>query len=119
MPRSQNAHAVVNAGFLLKFRPNSNVLEQASIVYGSISPSFIHAKKTEQVLIGKDPFTDATLQLALKTLREEINPEEAPPEPSAAYRKMLAITLYYKVNNIFKNKSDCKLLFHLYHCSIP
>ncbi|KAJ0176239.1 hypothetical protein K1T71_008413 [Dendrolimus kikuchii] len=96
MPRSQNAHAVVNAGFLFKFKPNSTVLKRISIVYGSISPSFIHASKTEELLAGKDPYTDETLQVALKSLSGEIIPEEAPPEPSAAYRKMLALTLYYK-----------------------
>nr|UZT55360.1 aldehyde oxidase 1 [Spodoptera frugiperda] len=96
MPRAQNAHAVVNAGFMFKFKQNSNIIEKASIVYGSISPTFIHATKTEEVLVDKDPYTDETLQLALKTLHDEIDPEEAPPEPSAAYRKMLAVSLYYK-----------------------
>lgn len=99
MPRSQNAHAVVNAGFLFHFKQNSNILEKAFIVYGSISPKFIHAKKTEAMLVGKDPYTDETLQMVLKSLSEELTPEEAPPEPSAAYRKMLALTLYYKVIN--------------------
>ncbi|PZC82143.1 hypothetical protein B5X24_HaOG210951 [Helicoverpa armigera] len=96
MPRSQNAHAVVNAGFLFKFQQNTNIVERASLVYGSISEHFIHASNTEQVLVGKDLFTNETLQLALKTLYDEIVPVEAPPEPSAAYRKMLAVTLYYK-----------------------
>lgn len=98
MPRSQNAHAVVNAGFLFKFKQNSDLLEKASIVFGSISPTFVHATKTEEVLVGKDPFTDDTLQSALKSLSGEIKPEEAPPEPSASFRKMLALSLYYKVN---------------------
>ena len=98
MPRSQNAHAVVNAGFLFKFKNNSKLLEEATIVYGSISPKFVHATKTEATLAGKDPFTNETLQLALKSLSNEILPEEAPPEPSAAFRKMLAISLYYKVS---------------------
>lgn len=97
MPRSQNAHAVVNAGFLFKFKPNSNLLDKATIVYGSISPKFIHATKTEELLVGKDPYTNDVLQTALKSLSEEIVPEEAPPEPAAAYRKMLALALYYKV----------------------
>ncbi|KAJ8719472.1 hypothetical protein PYW08_011647 [Mythimna loreyi] len=96
MPRSQNAHAVVNAGFLFKFKTNSKFLETATIVYGSISAKFVHAAKTEAVLAGKDPFTNETLQLALKSLSDEILPEEAPPEPSADFRKMLAISLYYK-----------------------
>lgn len=97
MPRAQNAHAIVNAGFLFRFEENSSVLSKASIVYGSISPTFIHATKTEEVLLGKDPYNNETLQLALKTLSEELYPEEAPPEPSAKFRKMLAIALYYKV----------------------
>ncbi|XP_073946005.1 uncharacterized protein isoform X2 [Choristoneura fumiferana] len=96
MPRSQNAHAVVNAGFLLRFHRNSQLLENVSIVYGSIAPNFIHASKTEAALVGKNPFTNETLQLAVNTLFEEIHPEEAPPEPSAAYRRMLAVALYYK-----------------------
>lgn len=97
MPRSQNAHAVVNAGFLFKYKQESSLLEKVSLVFGSISPKFIHASKTEAVLTGKDLFTDDTLQLALKTLFEEIVPEAMPPEPSAGYRKMLAVTLFYKV----------------------
>ncbi|XP_037293464.1 xanthine dehydrogenase-like isoform X2 [Manduca sexta] len=96
MPRSQNAHAVVNAGFLFKFKENSQILDKATIVYGSISDKFIHAEKTEAVLTGRDLYTDESLQLALKTLHQEIVPVESPPEPSAAYRKMLALALYYK-----------------------
>ncbi|KAJ2951445.1 hypothetical protein O0L34_g13598 [Tuta absoluta] len=96
MPRSQNAHAVVNAGFLFKFKQNSTLLDKATIVFGSISPTFIHASHTEALLAGKDPFTDETLQMALKSLDEEVHPEEAPPEPGAGYRKMLALALYYK-----------------------
>lgn len=98
MPRSQNAHAVVNAGFLFKFERNSKLIEKATIVYGSISSKFVHATKTEAAIAGKDPFSNETLQLALKTLSKEIFPEEAPPEPAAAYRKMLAIALFYKVS---------------------
>jgi xanthine dehydrogenase/oxidase len=97
MPRSQNAHAVVNAAFLFKFQNNSHTLEKVSIVYGGIAANFSHANKTEAVLTGKDLFDERTLKLALKTLHEEIKPEEMVPEPSAAYRKMLAITLFYKV----------------------
>lgn len=97
MPRSQNAHAIVNAGFLFKLKQNNNIIEKVSIVYGNIAPDFVHASKTEEHLVGKDPFTDETLQMALKVLQEEINPVEAPPEPSAQYRKWLALSLYYKV----------------------
>lgn len=105
MPRSQNAHAIVNAGFLFRFNKKSTDLEYISIVYGGISPTFIRASKTEDILAGRDPFTDESLQIALKSLSSEINPTEAPPDPSAAYRKMLALALYYKVQwKEFSNK---------------
>lgn len=97
MPRSQNAHAIVNAGFLFKLDQNTGTVEEASVVYGGISPDFIHARKTEATVIGNDIFTDEILQRALTTLSDELNPVEAPPEPSAAFRKMLAIALFYKV----------------------
>ncbi|XP_052742295.1 uncharacterized protein LOC112057810 [Bicyclus anynana] len=96
MPRSQNAHAILNAGVLFKFKQNLNVIEKATIVYGGVSPDFVHANKTEEVLVNQDPFTDETLQIALKSLQEEIDPVEAPPEPSTKYRKLLALALFYK-----------------------
>lgn len=98
MPRSQNAHAIVNAGFLIKFKKN-DLIDKVNIVYGNITPQFIHAENTEKVLIDKDPFTEDTLQLALKNLYEEIHPDSRPPEPSPEYRKLLAVTLFYKVIN--------------------
>lgn len=97
MPRAQNAHAHVNAGFLFKFDEKTKLLDKVTIVYGSIAPTFIHASKTETALTGKDLFTNETLQVALNTLSSEINPDEAPVEPSSSYRKMLAISLFYKV----------------------
>ncbi|XP_028031935.1 indole-3-acetaldehyde oxidase-like isoform X1 [Bombyx mandarina] len=115
MPRSQNAHAVVNAGFLFHFKHSKNELQNVSIVYGGISPDFIHASKTEALLINQNPFTDKTLQMALKSLNEELKPKEMPPEPSAAYRKMLALALYYKailslssesINPIYKSGGE-------------
>ncbi|XP_026494618.2 uncharacterized protein LOC113399655 [Vanessa tameamea] len=96
MPRAQNAHAIINAGFLLKFQHNSNLIEKATIVYGGISQSFIHAEKSEAILVGRDPYTNETLQLVLKNLKEELQPEENYPEPTAAFRKMLALALFYK-----------------------
>lgn len=104
MPRSQNAHAHVNAGFIFKFGKDTKI-ESASIVYGAITPEFVHASKTEAALVGKDLYTNETLQLALKTLSSEINPDVMPAEPSPEYRKMLALSLFYKVNiNSFKRK---------------
>lgn len=97
MPRSQNAHAIVNAGFIFDFEINTSIVNEVNIVYGGISSIYSHAEKTKAILIGKDLFTDETLQLALNSLFDELAPEESPPEPSAPFRKLLAISLFYKV----------------------
>lgn len=98
MPRSQNAHAIVNAGFLYKL--NNNRVDHASIVFGGLSPKFIHAARTEYYLLGKNLFTNNTLQGALRVLQSELIVESNPPEPSVEYRKKLATGLFYKVSNI-------------------
>jgi len=43
MPRAQNAHAYVNAGFLFKLNVNNGgkVLAKPTIVYGGINPQFV------------------------------------------------------------------------------
>lgn len=96
MPRSQNVHAVVNAGYLYCLDNNNKVLD-ARIVYGNLSPSFNRASKTEQHLIGKKLFANETLQSSLTVLKAELVVEENPPEASAEFRKLLALRLFYKV----------------------
>lgn len=39
MPRAQNAHAYVNAGFLIIFNNESGNVEDATLVFGGINPS--------------------------------------------------------------------------------
>ncbi|KAJ8719323.1 hypothetical protein PYW08_011498 [Mythimna loreyi] len=95
MPRSQNAIAIINAGFLYKLGPN-NVVKDARIVFGALSPTFSRACSTEQFLKGKNLFTNLTLTSALKILEEELVIKENPPAPSVEYRKKTALGLFYK-----------------------
>lgn len=95
MPRAQNAHAMVNAGFLYKLS-NTTVLK-ARIVYGGLSPGFTRAIATENHLVAKNLFTNDTLQSAIQILNKELVVVEDPPAPSAIYRKQLAVNLFYKV----------------------
>lgn len=100
--RAQNAHAIVNAGFLYEITLKGKVCS-ARITYGGLSPKFIRATKTENCLVGKPLFDNATLQLAIQSLIKELIVTENPPEPSVAYRKHLAISLFYKVSDTTKN----------------
>lgn len=95
MPRAQNAHALVNAGFLLKIE--KNIIKRATLVYGCINAKFTHAKETEKLLIGKNLFDNATLQTAYCSLSNELNPKKNSLDPTPEFRKKLAISLFYKV----------------------
>ncbi|XP_065075928.1 xanthine dehydrogenase/oxidase-like [Ochlerotatus camptorhynchus] len=96
MPVTRNNRAYVNAGFLLKFCRSSEVVESATICFGGINPSFVHASKTEDFLIGKPLFTNETLNGALQTLSDELEPDWVLPDASPEYRKRLAQSLFYK-----------------------
>ncbi|XP_075216126.1 xanthine dehydrogenase-like [Lycorma delicatula] len=119
MPRAQNAHAYVNAAFLVRVDPNDKykVLDTPTIVFGSITPNFVHAERTETFLQGKRLLDEKVVQGALSTLSSELNPIYVPPDASAEYRKGLAISLFYKFilslspeNISSKNRSGGSLL---------
>ncbi|XP_063928230.1 uncharacterized protein LOC135141244 [Zophobas morio] len=95
MPRAQNVHAIVNAGFLFQFHP-SYVLDKATIVYGNINPAFIHASSTETILQGANLFDNHTLQTVYANLSHELEADVRPPDPSPLCRQQLAISLFYK-----------------------
>ncbi|XP_063699693.1 uncharacterized protein LOC134830217 [Culicoides brevitarsis] len=97
MPRAQNAHAYVNAGFLIQTNDKRDRAMKANIVYGGIRPEFIHATKLEKYLSGgKDLFNNASLQGATSLLASELKPDWVLPDPSPDFRKNLAIALFYK-----------------------
>ncbi|KAJ0176229.1 hypothetical protein K1T71_008403 [Dendrolimus kikuchii] len=110
MPRNQNALAIVNAGFLLKF-DSKNIVRKATIVYGNIRPDFVHAVNTENYLLGKNISRDDTLQGSVKMLEKEVLPTDNPPEASVECRKKLAIGLFYK---FVLNITSSSLLLPMY-----
>lgn len=97
-PRVQNAHAYVNAAFLVKH--DNFVVKSARILFGGINPNFVHAKNTEEYLVGKNLMENSTLQACIKNLDEEIQPDAVMPDASPKFRKNLAIALFYKVIEI-------------------
>ncbi|KAJ3622741.1 hypothetical protein MTP99_019023 [Tenebrio molitor] len=117
MPRAQNTHANVNAGFLFTFKED-HTIEAATIVFGNINPIFVHATGSENLLVGKKLLDNDTLQQVYSSLSEELDPDFVPPEPSQEFRKQLAIALFYKAvlsiapdeNVSPKNKSGGALL---------
>lgn len=96
MSRSQNAHAMINAAFLFEF-DTTMAVKSCRICYGGVTPNFVHAEATEKLLTGvKDLFTNDILQNAIKSLKNEIQPDSVLPDPSPEYRQSLAIGLFYR-----------------------
>ena len=55
MPRSSNAHAYVNAGFLalIDVENGFTITQKPTVVFGGIREDFVHANGTEEFLIGR------------------------------------------------------------------
>ncbi|XP_053675021.1 uncharacterized protein LOC128725312 [Anopheles nili] len=94
--RAENAISYVNAAFLLKLNTSNTIVSKATLCFGGINPKFTHAARTEQLIIGKKLFNNATIQQALSSLAAELEPDSVLPNASAEYRKGLAVSLFYK-----------------------
>ena len=85
------------------------VLELPNIIFGGIDTNFLHAKKTEKVLLDKSIIKNlrSTLKEALDTLHGEVYPNHVLPDYSPKFRKILAEGLFYRfILNINLNKPN-------------
>ncbi len=109
MPRSQNSHAYVNAGFNFLFQSagsNELIVETSIIVFGGLSTKFVHAELTEKFLVGKSLKDDRVLTEAFEILNKElVIDDEDHVLSSKAYRRSLALSLLYKFV-LYANKDD-------------
>ncbi|BET01356.1 2 iron, 2 sulfur cluster Hypothetical protein [Nesidiocoris tenuis] len=112
LPRKQNVHAIVNAGFLFRVKNANNVVEEKpKIIFGGINDHFYHAYEAESYLTGKQLCNQSVLQGVMTTLLNELNPDANPLDASPEYRKNLAASLLYKAMlNICSNKVDQRLV---------
>ncbi|KAK7506537.1 hypothetical protein BaRGS_00002012, partial [Batillaria attramentaria] len=107
-PRSQNAHAYVNAAFRFKVSGQQQILGKPSIVIGGIDEKLFHAEKTEDFLRGKE-IKDNIVKEALAMLKSELNPAADPVLSPPEYRRDLAVNLLYKTLLGIIKPSEAKL----------
>ncbi|XP_017465818.1 PREDICTED: indole-3-acetaldehyde oxidase-like [Rhagoletis zephyria] len=96
MPRAQNAHAYVNAAFLLDMDVSSGKVNRASICFGGIHPDFVHATAIELGLTGQNLYENVTVLNVFKNLKVQLTPDAVLPDASPDYRRTLAAGLLYK-----------------------
>ncbi|XP_076459984.1 uncharacterized protein LOC143293041 [Babylonia areolata] len=107
-PRSQNAHAYVNAAFRFKVLQDSKIVDKPSIVIGGINEKITHAVNTEAFLQGKE-IKESIVKEALSILQRELNPTTDPVLAPADYRRDLAVNLLYKTLLGIARPTDPKL----------
>lgn len=95
MPRAQNAHAFVNAGFLFDLE-NSRKVNNARICFGGISPDVVHAASVEKLLKDQILYDKTVVQQVFSELLKILKPNAILPEPSPEYRQKLACGLMLK-----------------------
>lgn len=96
MPVAQNKHAYVNAGFLIETDTTTNRVKSARLCFGGINPTFTHARRTESLLSGRDLYTNQTLHVICQSLENELECNDDCELAAPAYRKRLAVGLFYK-----------------------
>ncbi|XP_053955239.1 uncharacterized protein LOC128861267 [Anastrepha ludens] len=96
MPRAQNAHAYVNAAFLIDMDPFVGKVNSGRICFGGIHPEFVHATAIESVLAGQNLFEKGTVSNIFKNLIAQLKPDDVLPDASPDFRKTLAGGLLYK-----------------------
>ncbi|EDW80733.1 uncharacterized protein Dwil_GK11683 [Drosophila willistoni] len=96
MPRAQNAHAYVNAAFLLELAGGVTKVKSARICFGGIRPEFVHATAIEQLITGQNPYDSGLVEQSFAKLSSLLQPDEVLPDASPQYRLKLACGLFYK-----------------------
>ena len=86
MQRRINTHAYVNAGLTIALDDKFNVQAKPRLVFGGISPDFVHAENTENFLVGKNLKNPEVLSGALLELKNETVPDDNPVLASPQYR---------------------------------
>lgn len=92
--RAQNAHAYVNAAFLLRIQ--DGLVAGARICFGGINPKFVHACATEALLVSRNLCSSTDLEQIMNGLSNELQPDWVLPDASPEYRKYLALALFYR-----------------------
>jgi xanthine dehydrogenase/oxidase len=96
-PRSQNAHAYVNAGFRLKIDPTTCIVQETpTIVFGGINDTYVVPMQTTAFLLNNKFNNSNVIKQAFDLLNSEIVPVDKPVLSSPSYRKSLALSLFYK-----------------------
>lgn len=104
MIRAQNAHAYVNAAFLINVERPSLKIQNARICFGGLHPDFIHATEIEEMLKGKQLYDSQVIAKVFSIASNTFIADTILSNGSPEYRQKVACGLLYKT--ILKNTPD-------------
>ncbi|XP_004537241.1 indole-3-acetaldehyde oxidase isoform X1 [Ceratitis capitata] len=96
MIRAQNAHAYINAAFLINIQRPSLTVQSARICFGGISPDFSHASEIEKYVQGKRLYDPEVMANIFSKVSSHFNADSVLPDACPEYRLKLACGLIYK-----------------------
>ncbi|KAJ6490221.1 Molybdopterin-binding domain of aldehyde dehydrogenase-domain-containing protein [Mycena vitilis] len=95
--RKDDDIAIVTACFSMRVTPEGTI-SHVRLAYGGMAATVLSAKKTENILTGKQ-FSPKTLEEALEVLGAEMHLPFNVPGGMASYRKTLALSFFFKFWN--------------------
>ncbi|XP_036344556.1 indole-3-acetaldehyde oxidase [Rhagoletis pomonella] len=96
MIRAQNAHAYVNAAFLINTEQPSHKVKSARLCFGGINPDFVHATELEKILVGKQLHDPELVAKLFAIAGQHFVADAVLPDASPEYRQKLACGLIFK-----------------------
>ncbi|KAI5635559.1 molybdopterin-binding domain of aldehyde dehydrogenase domain-containing protein [Phthorimaea operculella] len=93
--RKDDDISIVTAAFNVILEDNSNIVKEAKLCYGGMAPTTICAKKSSEVMIGKQ-WNEDLVNIVFDSLTEELQLDSSVPGGMAAYRKSLSLSMFYR-----------------------
>ncbi|GAB0086119.1 Aldehyde oxidase/xanthine dehydrogenase [Sergentomyia squamirostris] len=96
--RAQNGQIMMNSGFLFNINQSTGKISSCRIVYGGISPEFVHATTLEKTLRDSNFFNNTTIQASIDGIYSEF-PKQMDNTIggfSSNFRLYLALGIFYK-----------------------
>ena len=87
--------AIVNMALNVKFKPESNFVDEAQLVFGGMRPTTLLTRKTSQAMVG-EKWNKEFLERVLDNLVEELPLDGDAPGGMILYRRSLTLSLFFK-----------------------
>lgn len=87
--------AIVNMALNVFFKPDTNVVSKAYLAYGGMAPTTVLARRTCEIMIGRN-WDESLLENVYSSLLNELPLPDDVPGGMVKYRRSLTLSLFFK-----------------------